>query len=178
MAYAADDRKLRELILYIADRAMEDPHMGALKLNKVLFHIDFGAYLHLGAPITGHPYFKLREGPAPRHLVDVRETLLADGSARMKKEDVGMAHPLDRIVPLRKADLTMFSRRQIRFADSVMSELATSSGTAVSDETHLLVGWNLARMYETIPYETAFLGRATPEDIARGRELARLNGWA
>jgi len=178
MAFAADDRKLRELMLYIASRSMDDPHMGALKLNKVLFRIDFGAYLNLGAPVTGHPYFKLPEGPAPRHLVEVRRGLIDEGLARLDPMDVGATHDLMRLVPLRDPDLRVFSREQIAYADKVLEELADSSGTAVSDETHLLVGWNLAKLHETIPYETAFLGRATPADIARGRELSRLHGWA
>ncbi|MBJ7612870.1 MAG: hypothetical protein DLM71_04930 [Chloroflexi bacterium] len=174
---AADDRKLRELILYIAERSLDDPHMGSLKLNKLLFKSDFGAYLHLGAPITGHPYFKLPLGPAPRHLVDVRNGMIRDGILRIDKEDVGAETPMDRYVPLRSADTSLFSGEQLGFVDGVLEALSNTSGTAASEETHLHMGWKLASAEENIPYETAFLGRASQGDIERGRELARSNGW-
>ena len=58
---------MRELILYVLQRSTQGPNMGGTKLNKVLFRSDFGAFLNLGEPITGHPYFKLKNGPAPRH---------------------------------------------------------------------------------------------------------------
>ncbi len=51
MPHVADDRKLRELMLYIASRSMDDPFMGAMKLNRVLFRCDY-------APGTDSPVLK------------------------------------------------------------------------------------------------------------------------
>lgn len=178
MVIPADDGKLRELILYVANRSMDDPNMGSLKLNKALFYADFGAYLHLGVPITGHRYFKLPQGPAPRHLVEVRDGLLADKSARMVRRDVGADRPLTRLVALREPDLSLFSAEQLAFVDAVLDGLRDSTGTAVSNKTHLLAGWRLAKHQEDIPYETAFLGQATRADLDRGRELAQRYEWA
>lgn len=176
---AADDRKLRELILYILQRSQDDPNMGATKLNKVLFRSDFGSFLHLGEAITWHPYFKLSNGPAPRHLVEVRGKMEADGLVRIRKVDVGAAKPLDRWEALRPADLSWFTLEQLAFVDGVIEAMSDQTGTRAADDTHLMVGWRLASMRQDIPYETALLAdRASPTDIDRGRELARENGWA
>lgn len=43
-----DDRKMKELILYLASRSEEDPRFSATKLNKLLFYCDFTAYRRLG----------------------------------------------------------------------------------------------------------------------------------
>lgn len=176
---AGDDGKLRELILYVLQRSKQDPYMGGTKLNKVLFRSDFGAFLNLGAAITWHPYFKLQNGPAPRHLTDIREGMIADGLVSIEKEDIGAANPLDRWTPLRKADLSRFTGEQLAYIDAVIESMASQSGTGAGEETHLMVGWRLAKMHQDIPYETALLAdHATKDDIERGRQLAREHGWA
>ncbi len=45
--------KLRELVLYIADKCEEDRTFGAVKLNKILFYADFISFAEYGEPITG-----------------------------------------------------------------------------------------------------------------------------
>jgi hypothetical protein len=56
------------MILLIAEWCQADPKFGAIKVNKLLFHADFSAFLTHGEPITGQEYFKLPQGPAPRLL--------------------------------------------------------------------------------------------------------------
>jgi hypothetical protein len=170
---------MRELILYVVQRSQDDLQMGATKLNKVLFRCDFGAYLHLGEAITGHPYFKLKNGPAPRHLVDIRQGMVADGLVRIAKIEVGADKPMDRWEALRSPDLSSFTREQLAFVDGVIEAMSDQTGTRAADDTHLMVGWRLASIKQDIPYETAFLAdRASPSDINRGRQLAREHGWA
>ena len=60
-----NDEKLREMILLISERRQADPKFGAIKLNKLLFHADFSAFLTHGEPIAGKEYLKLPQGPAP-----------------------------------------------------------------------------------------------------------------
>jgi hypothetical protein len=178
-ARAADDRKLRELILYVLQRSQDDLHMGATKLNKVLFRSDFGSYLHLGKAITWHPYFKLANGPAPRHLLEIRKGMVADGLVRITRVEIGADKPMDRWQALRAPDLASFTREELAFVDGVIEAMSDQSGQRAADDTHLMVGWRLAGMRQDIPYETALLAdRASAIDIARGRELARENGWS
>src|SRR5690242_1312364 len=67
-----DQARLRELILYIAERLKDDPNFGKTKLVKVLFYSDFDAYRETGQPITGTPYLHMERGPYP----DGFETML------------------------------------------------------------------------------------------------------
>lgn len=179
MPHGADDRKLRELMLYIANRSIDDPWMGATKLNKVLFRCDFGAYLTLGESITGHPYFRLPQGPAPRYLLPVRDSLIKEGAVDLRAEDLGPDRkPLERLVPLREANTSVFTKEQLAFIDGVIEGAWMDTGTDMANETHLMVGWRVAAHKEVIPYETALIAdRATPADIERGMDLARQHGW-
>ena len=63
------DRRLAELILYIAEKCEHDPGFGAVKLNKILAFADFSSYFETGKPITGAEYMRLPQGPAPRRLL-------------------------------------------------------------------------------------------------------------
>lgn len=175
---AADDGKMRELILYVLQRSEDDPHMGATKLNKVLFRSDFGAFHQLGEAITWHPYRKLENGPAPRHLVDIRKSMVADGLVKVERREVGAAKPMDRWIPMRRADTTKLTEAQLAVVDRVLAEMREQTGTDASDDTHLMVGWRIAPMFHDIPYGTALLAdHASRADIERGRELAALHGW-
>ena len=73
------DERLRELILYIADRSQTDPRFGATKLNKLVFFADFQSYAERGKPITGCQYMRLPNGPVPRHLIPIRDRLVEEG---------------------------------------------------------------------------------------------------
>jgi hypothetical protein len=81
----ADDEKLRELILLVSEWSHADPKFGAIKLNKLLFHADFCAFLTYGTPITGQEYFKLSQGPAPRHLKPLTEAMIKKGEFAWKE---------------------------------------------------------------------------------------------
>ena len=53
MEVTYDERKLTELIVYVADRLADDRAGGSTKLNKVLFFADFAHVRQHGTPITG-----------------------------------------------------------------------------------------------------------------------------
>lgn len=73
-------QRFRELIVYIASKSIDDPSFGATKLNKILYYSDFKAFERFGVPLTGAPYFRLKNGPAPRIMIPVRDELVAEGS--------------------------------------------------------------------------------------------------
>ena len=78
------DRRLAELILYIAEKCERDPNFGATKLNKILAFADFSAYFETGRPITGAEYMRTPQGPVPRRLPPVRAELEARHEIAMR----------------------------------------------------------------------------------------------
>lgn len=73
------EEKLRELVLYIADRCSKDRHFGRVKLNKVLWFADASSYAFTGKPVTGATYIRLNNGPVPKPMKKLRSKMLADG---------------------------------------------------------------------------------------------------
>ena len=169
------DQRLKELILYVADRCESHATFGATKLNKILFYADFVAFARLGRPIAGAEYQKLDNGPAPRRLVPLRNELTRTGEA-VVREKTAYARTQKRLVPLRQPQLGLFTTAEIAVVDEVIEALENRTASEVSQLSHQLAGWQLAEDGETIPYHSVLLPRSdwAPDDetVAAGRALA------
>lgn len=173
-----DRAKLRELMLYVTNRSLDDPNFGATKLNKILFFSDFLAYANLGRAITGAEYQKLRYGPAPRQLKPVQRELELEGAAALLPKPVS-SFTQHRLGALREPRLELFSAEEIALVDEVMTVLRKETAVSVSDLSHRwCIGWAAAEEGETIPYGTVFWTRPEPGDanMARAEEVARKLG--
>lgn len=169
--------RLRELILYIADKCGDDATFGAVKLNKILFFSDFISYSSRGKPITGVEYQRLPKGPAPKPLVPVREKMEAKGEIAIAVQQYG-SYPQHRIVPLRPADLSEFDGQDIAQVDMVIDALWGVTATQCSNLSHQRA-WRIAENQETIPYEAALLSdeSVTDYEINRAKELSKRYEW-
>jgi hypothetical protein len=166
------DDKLKELVLYIADKSADDPRFGKVKLNRLLFYADFIMFDRDRRPITGQEYMKLPKGPAPKRMLPVLRAMQSAGELRILKRkyfDKSQQRP----IALRAADLSVFSAEEISVVDEVLPELWNVNATETSELSHRFIGWRLARERETIPYSTVYLStrELTPEEIDHGIEL-------
>lgn len=170
-----NDTKLKELILYLADRSATDDRFGAIKLNKLLFYADFLAYVYLGKSITGQEYQVLPKGPAPRRLVPVREDMKATGEIAIRTADYA-GYPQHRVVALRDPKIDVFTAEEISLVDEIVASLWGRNGKNVSDMSHKFAGWKLANIGEEIPYCVALVGsrEPTPEEIEYGKTLEKM----
>lgn len=167
-----DDKKLNELILYLSDKSSGDERFGATKLNKLLFYVDFLAYVYLGKSITEQEYQVLPQGPAPRRLVPVRDTMQASGEIAIRTADYG-GYTQHRVVPLRDAKIDIFTSEEISLVDEIIASLWGRNGKNLSDMSHKFAGWKLANIGEQIPYSVALVGsrEPTPEEVEYGKTL-------
>lgn len=174
MSFEYREDKLRELIVYVAARSSEDRWFGAVKLNKILYYSDFGAFRRLGQPITGAEYMKLPEGPAPRQLLRARDTLLGDGSVTIESRHV-LGYVQQRVSARRAARREFFTLEELSIVDEVIESLRPFTGRQVSEMSHQEPGWKIAEDLETIPYATAWLSpdQLTQDQLEHGFEVAR-----
>jgi uncharacterized phage-associated protein len=156
-----DERKFTELLLIVADRLRSDEAGGATKLNKILYFADFAHVRRTGRSITGAEYQRLRNGPAPRRLLPVRDRLVESNDAELVERD-HLGYKQHRLVPAREADQSVFEADELRTINDVLDELAGLNGRDVSDLSHEEAGWRLTDEGETIPYEAALIPREQP----------------
>jgi Protein of unknown function (DUF4065) len=174
-----DKHKFRELIVLLAQRSADDPRFGDTKLNKQLHFCDFGAYRKLGRSMTGASYQRDKHGPTARPLVPVREELQDEGIVKIEQLPAG-AHKRRVTVPLRDADLSLFSAEELAIVDEVVEKPRHSTASRVADLAHdESAGWNLVSQHEDIPYVTALIDIKPPsgETLEHLRGIAAQRGW-
>lgn len=167
--------KFKELLLLLAERSVGDPSFGKTKLNKLLYYIDFTAFGQLESPVTGATYQHRPYGPVPREILGAMDQLVAEGALVVESVQNYMYRQA-RPVALRRPDLSVFSVEELALVDDVLGALKNLTGAAVSELSHMELGWKLSADGERIPYETVFLGQPvepTAVDIEfLNRELA------
>ena len=166
--------KFRELVLYLSEKSRDDKKFGAIKLNKLLYFCDFGAYVKFGTPITGVTYFRLENGPAPRCLVPARREMEEQGLIRIDNVKLANGKIQVRTVNLRAPKMAAFRVEEIEYIDQVCENLQNLDADDVSDLSHMDIAWIVMRQKENIPYDLAFYSNQplTEEEIKRGREIA------
>jgi hypothetical protein len=171
--------KLREAIIFIAERSASDPGFGAIKLNKILHRADLRSFVQYGRPLTGVEYQALTNGPAPRRLLPIKKQMLQAGEIDEDEREVG-GHTQVRIIAKRPHDPSVLTESDVEILNIIISELWGRTAVDVSEASHGRA-WRIARKGDDlIPYEAAFLSEdndAHPEDRWRAEELARQFGW-
>jgi len=169
--------RLRQLILFVAERCRPDPNFGMTKLVKILYRADFESFARYGKSITGARYKKYPYGPVSQAALDARDEMKARGEIAVVKEGY-TTHLRDRVVALEAADLSGFTGTDIALIDGVIEMFHGHTATFVSEFSHDRA-WEAADYYEPIPYEAALLSDEPPTegDIARAHELSAKYGW-
>jgi uncharacterized phage-associated protein len=150
--------KFKELIIYLARESEGDDHFGMVKLNKLLFNIDFLAYRRFGQSVTGQEYQALPFGPAPRSVLPVLNSMEEDGDVAIREETL-YGYTQKRPLALRQADIHLFSQDEIALIAHLLLRFRDMSAKQISELSHNFLGWSLANEGETIPYAVALLGR-------------------
>jgi hypothetical protein len=173
MPQRADDIKLRELILYIAERMKRDNHagQGRIKLAKLLWLSDFEAFRRFGESITGARYVADELGPSPvEELLAVRDL---EGSGDLVMEPGYDKQKLPRAQ--RPPATASFAEGELAVVDEVLDRYRTWTGNQLVDLAHEFPGWKLAQQGQDIPYRTVHISAEGPtdRDVERATELAR-----
>src|SRR5215213_4670692 len=189
LTFGSDDQesreRLRQLILFVAERCQADSGFSMTKLVEILFRADFESFARYGRSITGACYRKLQYGPASQAALNVRDEMKSRGEIALIEEGY-TPHRRNRIVALKTADLHGFTGTDIALIDGVIElsygrsygRAATFAGELSHERSHDRA-WEAADYGELIPYEAALLPAESPteDDIARAHELSARHGW-
>ena len=79
--------RLRELILYIAEKLKDDPAFGRVKLAKIIYFADMESYRLHRQPVSGSAYFRDNFGPLPKDFLPVLDELKDSGEISESERD-------------------------------------------------------------------------------------------
>jgi hypothetical protein len=153
--------KLRELVLFLAESSAGDDAWSVSKLPSLMFYCDFTAFARLSASITGAEYVRATDGPSPRELETVLQSLRRGGE--LADDDSA----------LRPANRELFSNGELLLIERAILRFRNSEPNDILDRGLPFVGWGVAEIGERIPYEIALVGKRepTPDEIEYGRNL-------
>ena len=170
-------RRLKEVILYVAQRSAEMRFFGAIKLNKILWRADFRSFYERGQPVTGRQYQRLELGPAPVEMTPVLNEMLREGLIRIELR-MQADLPEKRTIALSNPVLRFFSDEDCEFLDESVRHYWDMTGSETSDQSHG-VAWKIRHDGDPIPYEASYLSDQPLGGKSKQRflELALANGW-
>jgi len=148
--------KLQEAMLYIAQQSENDSAFGSVKLNKILFLIDFYSYGLQGKTVTGSGYIHLPQGPCPKNRPSAQDALITNGRAAIQ-ERLYFGKGQKRLIALVPPDMSVFSELERSLIDDAIAEMKHLNATQASDWTHSLIPWIVTGDKEDMPPYTAFV---------------------
>jgi hypothetical protein len=152
---AGGRERLVDLILYISQKYEPASRWGKTKLNKVLWRADFTSFLERGVPVSGRPYQRLRNGPAPVEMAPVLGRMIGDGLIKVELRPQG-EYAEERIIPLMQANMHFFGRDDIRYIDNAIKYYWDATAAEASDDSHGFA-WKSREDGDAMPYELAYI---------------------
>lgn len=151
---------LKELTHYICWK-VEDPTLGATKLNKALWFSDTIAYRVSGRSITSTEYVKRQFGPAPRRILPVLKDLESERKIAIRQRQ-RFSYMQKEFVALQPASGTAFSEEERDIIDQVVAWICNEhTASSISELSHDGI-WEAAEEGEEIPM-LAVLGASEGE---------------
>ena len=175
-----DRRKFDDLVHYIIWKCPDTAKLGSVKLHKILWKSDTGAFVQLGHPITGARYIKGEWGPTADALLGARDRLNVDGRIRFwRDEGFAPGYPKDVYEALRGPREGFLTPEEQQIVDYWINEISLKhTAASISDETHGYA-WEIAAMGEELPMESVLAERARDpegEELEWARQQARKRG--
>ncbi len=171
---ARSQERLDELVLYVSFHLADSPNFGMVALNKALFFSEMLHYVEYGHAITGATYTRQRFGPTLHQMLPVIRRLEASHDAVVRNVPVG-TYTQKRLVAQREARSSLFDASELKTVNGVLNMCRNFTGTQLSEMSHNLPGWRLARDGEEIPFFTAFIYEGPPSEheLEVSRRLVR-----
>lgn len=183
VALPGGQERLRELVLYISQRASGMSRFGLIKLNKVIWRADFSAFAERGVPVTGRAYQRLKYGPAPIEMRPLLAEMEQSGQVEIDRIHLGHEADNEEIVELRPRALVepsthWFSQDDVSYVEQALQHYWHMTGMESSDESHGLA-WKTRSNGDPMPYESALFSDEAVSEVQLNRVagMAADRGW-
>ena len=164
--------RLRELILYIAEKLKDDPNFGRTKLAKIIYFSDMESFRLHRQPVSGSAYFRDNFGPLPKDFLPVLDDLKDSGEISENERDY-YGYKQKRIEVLSEPTAKLLTQHDLDIVDHIIQNFADWNASGLSSRSHG-VAWQLSEGEQFIPYEYALYSDEplTEDETARAQELA------
>lgn len=129
-------------------------YLGATKLNKLLYYLDFIAVRDKGQPVTGDQYINKQFGPVPANVDDILTGLRADEAIDVQKVAYKDGE-MFKFEAKREPDLSVFDEYEKELLNKICKEFSLWKTDKIVNQTHLEAPWFYSKPYEVVDYKYA-----------------------
>lgn len=145
--------KYENAVLYFV-KYCNNNYLGATKLNKLLYYLDFLSFRDKGKIVTGDLYVNKQYGPVPSSIDDVLTELQSKKMLDIKKVQYkeGETFKYNNLID---PDLSVFDSNEKKLLENICKEFCLWSTEKIVNQTHLEAPWFYSKPYEVVDYKYA-----------------------
>lgn len=147
--------KYKNMTHYIISKCGDKPNVGKTVLFKLSYFSDFNHYEIFEKKMTGEPYRKIPNGPAPIHFDDIVKELETEKNIETKPGKYG-GYDQKRFHALTEPDMSIFTEEEVGVIDSVIDEYCELTATKISALSHQDMPYKATNESDIIDYELVF----------------------
>ncbi|MDR1835271.1 MAG: DUF4065 domain-containing protein [Fusobacteriaceae bacterium] len=162
--------KFKETLLYILGKVGAKPNVGKTVIYKLLYFIDFDYYELYEEQLIGAKYIKNTYGPTPVDFAKITGKMQEDNEIEEIRTK-HFNHEQTKYIPVRVANLSILSAREIKHIDHVLEKYSDKSAKELSELSHKDIPWIITDDKGVIPYEAVFYRTADTANRSWSDEL-------
>lgn len=142
--------KYKNAILYFI-KYCNNQYLGATKLNKLLYYLDFISFRDREKSVTGDVYVHKQYGPVPQDVDEILTELQVEGFLEIERvtyKDGETFHYENKKEP----DFSNFDNYEIKLLENICAEFSLWSTPKIVNQTHLEAPWFYSKPFQEVDY--------------------------
>ena len=138
-------------ILYFV-KYCNNRYLGATKLNKLLYYLDFIAFRDQKESVTGDIYIHKQYGPVPSKVDEIMTELHDKGFLDIQKSEYKDGETFSYNTSS-EPDLSFFNSYEKQLLSDICKEFNLWDTEKIVNQTHLEAPWFYSKPYESVDYK-------------------------
>lgn len=150
---AVNNEKYLNAILYFV-KYCNNQYLGATKLNKLLYYLDFISFRDRKNSVTGDVYLHKQYGPVPE-AVDIILSELNEKSLLKIERLAYKDNDTFKYTALSEPEMSKFDDYEKELLEKICKEFSLWSTDKIVNQTHLEAPWFYSKPYDKVDYNYA-----------------------
>ncbi len=143
------EEKYKNAVLYFIKKC-NNSFLGATKLNKLVYYLDFLSYRDRKKSVTNDVYCSKQYGPVPKSIDFIKKYLEKQNSIEIKKKK-----EREEYISKKDSDLGVFDDYEKRLLMKICNEFLDYDTNKIVAQTHLEGPWFYSKNGSEITYDYA-----------------------
>lgn len=152
---ALQEEKFKQVLHFIISKTGSLENVGKTVIYKMLYFSDFDFYETHETAMTGETYYKLPNGPGPKHFDETIAKLEKESKIKMSNGNF-FGKKQTKFSSISEPCLTLLNGEELKVVEKVISKLSGMNANQISSYSHEDIPWKATKNNEQINYELVF----------------------